>query len=92
MSRQTKRRAEVAIWPLQDRRSSGATKPWVVRWRVGDSRFSRAFAAEPLALSFEAALRVAVVAFEYNLAPEQRANQNVRTAIAVNGLTRDGGA
>lgn len=70
MSRRVKPRVQVVIWEMQDRRPRGANKPWVVRWRVGTNKFSRAFATRRQALSFEAALRVAIedgVRFDHSL-------------------------
>lgn len=50
----------VVVWATQDRRSMGARSPWVVRWRVGHRKFSRAFRHRARAEELAARLRVAV--------------------------------
>jgi integrase len=50
---------ELTIWAMQDRRKSGTPRPWVVRWRIGSRKCSRAFKNRVAAADFEAQLRVA---------------------------------
>lgn len=50
---------ELTIWAMQDRRKSGTPRPWVVRWRIGTRKCSRAFKNRVAAADFEAQLRVA---------------------------------
>jgi integrase len=50
---------EVVLWAMQDRSNTAVPKPFVVRWRVGTRKFSRAFSLKTTAADFEARLRVA---------------------------------
>jgi integrase len=50
----------VSVWSIDDRRTSGKPKPWVVRWKVGTKVKVRAFSHRAQAEQFRSRLMIAL--------------------------------